>query len=482
MPWIQNPLLHEIFARHGNGAQSPLESMTRFTLLILAFLICGAARAADSRPNFVFVLADDLRWNALGCAGDKIVQTPHIDALARRGVIFRQQFVTTSICNVSRASILTGQSARRHGIVTFADPLSAAQWRESYPAKLRSAGYHTGFIGKFGVGDAKAIAAMETEFDFWRGLPNQAGLFFEKNDPARTHKTARFGNQALEFIQGRDAAKPFCLSISFNAPHARDGQPREFAPDPRDEALYAGVMLPVPRKASEEWFLKLPEFVRESEGHRRWALRFDTPERTQATLRDYYRLVSGLDREVGRIVALLEERGLVGNTVFVFTSDNGFFFGERGLADKWLMYEESIRVPLIIVDPRLPEARRGSAVDAMTLNIDLAPTLLELAGVEASPETQGRSLAPLLRGERPADWRTEFFYEHHTLPAKLPQSEGVRTERWKYLRWMNSQVPIEELYDLQADPGEEENLALSQAHADMLAKLRDRWQALSLLK
>ena len=406
------------------------------------------------------------------------MQTPHIDALARRGVMFRQHFVTTAICNVSRASILTGQYGRRHGVVRFSDALTSEQWGESYPAKLRAGGYRTGFIGKFGVGNAQAIAAMEPGFDFWRGLPDQAGLFFEKDDPLHTHKTARFGNEALEFIRGSTSDKPFCLSISFNAPHARDGQPREFVPDARDEALYAETTLPLPGKTGEEWFRKLPDFVQKSEGHLRWALRFDTPEHTQQTLRDYYRLVTGIDREVGRVMALLDERGLAANTVVIFTSDNGFFFGERGLADKWLMYEESIRVPLIIVDPRLPAARRGAVVEAMTLNIDFAPTLLDLAALTPPAAMQGRSLVPLLRGEHPANWRTEFFYEHHTLPEKLPASEGVRTERWKYLRWMDARPALEELYDLQADPGEEHDLVREPAHADTLATLRARWQSL----
>jgi arylsulfatase A-like enzyme len=444
----------------------------------LALFLFRTLAAEELRPNIIFILTDDLRWNTLGCAGDPIVQTPHIDALARRGVMFRQHFVTTAICNVSRASIFTGQYGRRHGIVRFSDALSSKQWGESYPAKLRAAGYRTGFIGKFGVGDAQAIAAMKPQFDFWRGLPDQAGLFFEKDDPSRTHKTARFGNEALEFIRDSPSDRPFCLSISFNAPHARDGQPREFAPDARDEALYAETTLPLPAKTGEEWFRKLPDFVQKSEGHRRWDLRFDTPAHTQRTLRDYYRLVTGIDREVGRIVALLDERGLAANTVVIFTSDNGFFFGERGLADKWLMYEESIRVPLIIVDPRLPAARRGAVVEAMTLNIDFAPTLLDLAALTPPASMQGRSFVPLLRGEHPANWRTEFFYEHHTLPEKLPASEGVRTERWKYLRWMDARPALEELYDLQADPDEERDLVREPAHADILATLRARWQSL----
>jgi arylsulfatase A-like enzyme len=446
-------------------------------LLSIPMLVCSAS-AAVARPNILFLLADDLRWDALGCTGNRIVQTPHIDRLATRGAILRNHFVTTSICNVSRASILSGQHARRHGIVDFTTPFALEQWQSTYPARLRAAGYRTGFIGKFGVGNDKTVAAMTNEFDYWSGLPGQAGLFFERNDPAHTHKTARFGNEALEFLRKSDPARPFCLSVSFNAPHARDGQPREFWPDARDESLYAAVTIPGVEKASVEWFDALPSFVRNSEGRRRWEKRFATAEMFQRTTKDYYRLISGIDREVGRIVALLEERGLSDNTVIVFTSDNGFFLGERGLADKWLMYEESIRVPLIVFDPRRPAPRTKRMVDALTLNIDFAPTLLELAGVRAPASMQGRSLVPLLKGTLPADWRTDFFYEHYTRKDIIPPSEGLRTERWKYIRWVEARPVVEELYDLRIDPGEERNLVADARYLRTLADLRTRWETL----
>lgn len=431
-----------------------------------------------ARPNIVFLLADDLRWDALGCMANPIVQTPHLDRLAARGVNFRNHFVTTSICNVSRASVLNGQYARRHGIIDFATPFTPAQWLETYPARLRAAGYRTGFIGKFGVGNDKTIAATTNQFDFWRGLPGQAGLFFDKNDPTETHKTARFGNQALEFLRECDATRPFCLSVSFNAPHARDGQPREFWPDARDESLYLQTKMPVPEKATEEWFEKLPEFVKKSESRRRWEKRYTTPEQFQRTVKDYYRLITGIDREVGRIVALLKERKLADNTVIVFSSDNGFFLGDRGLADKWLMYEESIRVPLIVFDPRLSKARAGQTVEALTLNIDLAPTLLDLAGLRIGNAMQGRSLVPLLKGKRPGDWRHDFFYEHSTRKDIIPPSEGVRTERWKYIRWVEANPVVEELYDLRADRGEKVNLASEGRHERTLGDLRQRWGTL----
>lgn len=456
-----------------------MPSILRFAFLLF---ICLSSAWAQSRPNVIFILADDLRWDALRHAGNPVVETPNIDALAAEGVRFTNSFVTTSICCVSRATLLCGQYERRHGIGDFDKAFTPAQWKETYPALLRAAGYHTGFIGKFGVGNARAIAAMATEFDYWRGLPGQAGPFIDPKDSSRTHATARFGEQALEFIRNAPADKPMCLSISFSAPHARDGKPREFEPDPRDETLYANAEVPVPLKASERFFEKLPPVGRNSEGRVRWARRFDTSERFQQTVRDYLRLMTGIDREVGRIRQLLDERGLAQNTVIIFTSDNGFFFGERGLADKWLMYEESIRVPLIVCDPRLPKARRGTTVDQLVLNIDIAPTLLELAELKAPTPMQGRSLISLLSGQTVSDWRTDFFYEHHfgeKRPEPIPATEGIRETRWKYTRWTSTEPVFEELFDLEADPEEIRNLAVEGEYKLQLDRLRARWKDLA---
>lgn len=446
-------------------------------VLTLALIPRAFTASPASRPNFVFILTDDQRFDSLGCMGNRVIKTPNIDRLAARGAVFRNHFVTTSICCVSRASILSGQYERRHHIADFSTPFSKDQWGATYPALLRAAGYRTGFIGKFGVGDPDDTASKAADFDFWRGLPGQAGdSFFDPNDLSHTHITARFGTQSLEFLDGCKADQPFCLSISFNAPHARDGQPRQFEPDPRDESLYADVQIPVPPTANDEFFQRLPEFVRTSEGRRRWEKRFSTPELYQETMRDYYRLITGIDREVGRIVEKLAERGLDGNTVILYTSDNGWFAGERGMADKWLMYEESIRVPLVVYDPCMPEGERGLKVNAMTLNIDFAPTLLDLASLPIPTQMQGRSILPLLHGAIPGDWRKEFFYEHHFGPKIIPPTEGIRTARWSYIRWLPPNPELEELYDLQTDPLERENLATKPEHATTLSDLRERWR------
>ena len=467
--------------KSGSSLANPLGLFVYLALVLIGFshVLRAAVEPAHPRPNFVIVLADDLRWDAVGFMGNRVVHTPHLDRLTKRATLFRNAFVTTSICCVSRASILAGQAERRHGIKDFVTPFKPEQWARTYPALLRQAGYRTGFVGKFGIGNDAAVAAMADEFDYWRGLPGQGGLFFATNDPTRTHATARFGNQALEFLRNAKASQPFCLSLSFTAPHARDGEPREFAPDARDETLYAGVRIQPSPTATEVFHRLLPENVRQSEGRARWKRRFATPEMFQATVKDYYRLITGLDREVGRILAALDESGLATNTVVVFTSDNGFALGDRGLSDKWYLYEDSIRVPLLIADLRPAAKRRARSVDAMVLNIDLAPTLLDYAGLPAPNAMQGRSLRAWIENRPVKHWRTEWFYEHHFGPEIIPPSEGVRTERWKYIRYVNESPVVEELFDLKKDPLEERNLAGNTRYATTLAQLRGRWAALA---
>ena len=221
-----------------------------------------APPAPAPRPNLVFIVIDDLRWDAPGFMGNPLVQTPHLDALAADGVVFENSFVTTSICAVSRASLLTGQWMKRHRITDFATGLSEPQWNESYPVLLRKAGYHTGFIGKFGVGNAAAVESAAQRFDFWRGERGQGSPdFIDPDDPSRLHQTARFGGHAVEFIDGSTTGKPFCLSLSFTAVHARDGRPREFEPDDREASLYADTTFPMPRTATDEAFQRVPTAV-----------------------------------------------------------------------------------------------------------------------------------------------------------------------------------------------------------------------------
>jgi arylsulfatase A-like enzyme len=286
------------------------------------------------------------------------------------------------------------------------------------------------------------------------------------------------GNQAVDFLTTYDRQKPFCLSISFKAPHAQDEGPRYFPPDPQDEMLYRDAIIPLVPTADEAHFLALPKFIQTSECRARWQTRFSTPEKYQQTVKDYYRLITGMDRVIGEIVAKLKELDLDKNTVIIFTSDNGLFLGDKGLADKWLMYDPSIRTPLIVYDPQVPAKRRGIQIQQMTLNVDLAPTILEEAGLKPPTVMQGRSLKPLVEGRR-VGWRKDWYYEHYyTIGVKIPQSEGVRTADWKYIRYVEYTPPCEELYNLATDPLEEHNLVNDAASRKKLEELRARWAEL----
>jgi arylsulfatase A-like enzyme len=420
----------------------------------------------------ILILADDLRWDALGCAGNSVVQTPSLDRLASRGVMFQNAFVTTSICAVSRASILSGQYQRRHGIADFSTSFTPEAWAQSYPALLGENGYRLGFIGKFGVGPKRDMP-VDT-FEFWRGYAGQ-GSYFAKG--RTNHLTAVMGDQALEFLRLCTVDRPFSLSISLKAPHVQDGATPEFQYDPRDKDLYADTTIPVSPIANEEVFEALPRSVRESEARTRWKRRFANSEMHQESVRSYYRLVTGIDREVGRILDALDQFGLAENTVVIFTSDNGFFLGERGLAGKWFMYEESIRIPLIICDPRLPSSQKGASREEMVLNIDLAPTILDYAGLKIPSAMQGNSLKPLVEAAT-WKWRKEFFYEHHTASEIIARNEGMRDERWKYVQYLDSVPLAEELYDLQSDPQELRNLVLDSKSERQLKKMRKRFEKL----
>jgi arylsulfatase A-like enzyme len=238
--------------------------------------------------------------------------------------------------------------------------------------------------------------------------------------------------------------------------------------------LYFQEEIALPPTAGAVFFTRLPDFLKNSEARLRWAIRFWGPQRHQESVKGYYRLISGIDRAVGRILDKLEELNLQETTVLLFTSDNGFYLGEKGLAGKWFAHEESIRVPLIVADPRRKDVA-GSRRSHLALNLDIAPTILSLAGLPVPASMQGRSLLPVL-DQTTAAWRKDFFYEHLFSHPRIPPSEAVRTERWKYVRYVGMNPPYEELYHLAEDPSERENLASDPAHSARLEDLRNLWQ------
>jgi arylsulfatase A-like enzyme len=392
-----------------------------------------------------------------------------VDRLARGGVVFDNNFVSTAICMTSRASYFTGLMERSHGISSFATPFTSEQMARTYPALLRKAGYRTGFIGKYGVGATLPSGA----FDYFEAFPGQ-GKYFPGD--GKQHLTRIQEGQCLEFLNGCSKDQPFSLSVSFKAPHVQDEDPRQFLYDPADEAMYRDVAIPVPKTAGDRYYRALPAFLQGSEGRKRWELQFANPEMYQRSVKGYYRLITEVDRVVGSVVDALSKRGDLDNTVIVYTGDNGYFLGEHGLSHKWYMYEESIRTPLVIWDPRLPRAMRGRRRKEMALNIDIAPTLLSAAGIAPPPGTQGRDLAPLLRGQS-AGWRKEWFYSHLFEHPLIPPSEGIRNGRFSYIRWIREKPEYEELFDHVADPHNVKNLAAMPEHSRTLNDLRDRWKA-----
>jgi arylsulfatase A-like enzyme len=311
-------------------------------------------------------------------------------------------------------------------------------------------------------------------FDYWAGFSGQ-GRYFPEGEAGR-HLTSIMGDQSVEFLKRAPKQKPFCLSVSFKAPHVQDEDPRQFLPSPDSANLYRAAVIPEPKTADPRYIAMLPLEVQRSEGRRRWAVRFSTPVLYQESVKNYYRLITEVDTVVGRIRSALSSIDAVSNTLIVFAGDNGFYLGEHGLAGKWLMHEESIRVPLLVYDPRLPALSRGTRLHQMALNIDIAPTLLHAAGIPAPVATQGRNLYTVLEHSA-ASWRREWFYEHHFTNGWIPKTEGVRGERWKFTRYLDCAPVFEELFDLAADPLEQHNLAADASHRRTLDQFRKHWQA-----
>ena len=433
---------------------------------------CGTPVETGRPPNVLFLLTDDQRYDMFGAGGNPIIRTPNMDRLADEGVLFQNNYVTTSICAVSRASFFTGLYARCHGIHGFRTPLSPEQHELSYPGRLRAAGYRTGFIGKYGVGGARDIEDAADRFDYFEGWPGQGQYLV----PGRAHMTEHLGNQAMEFLDGSSPDQPWNLSVSFKAPHVQDNVAPYFINDPRLDDLYDGLRLQPFPHMDGTYYDSLPEFLQaNTESRIRWLRRFGTPEKWEESVKRYYALIHGVDLQIGRMLDKLEELGQLDNTVVIFTGDNGFFLGERGWAGKWYMHEESIRTPMVVRDPRVPE-RAGTRRSEMSLNIDVCPTILSAAGLDIPDCMNGRDLMPLVRGESP-EWRREWFYEHLFEHQRVPQSEGIHTGGWKYFEFPAADPPYDEMYHLAVDPQESVNLARSADHAGIRTQLRARREA-----
>lgn len=442
---------------------------------ISSVLSQGKDRA--ERPNIILVYSDDLDPSALGFMGNQIIQTPNIDRLAEQGVAFRNAFVNTAICVTSRGNLMTGQYGARTDIyMDDFEELTDEQAQKLYPRLLRESGYYTGYVGKWHLGPVP-----KGTFDNDQTFSGQGQYWNEEHRPGEgEHLTERLGDQTVQMIRSAPTDQPFAITVGFKAPHVQDGfHPVEsYQPSPSTAVLYEEDEIPSPPLSDPAFFESQPEFIRESLGRERWEYRLGPPESLnfQRSLRRYYRMVTGIDNQIGKMMEVLEETGRAENTIVVVTGDHGMYLGDRGLAGKWFGHDTAIRIPLVVFDPRLPESERGSWREPMVTMIDLKPTFLDWAGVSPSESVQGESFAPIVAGDTLADWRSEFFYEHHSFEDRIPRSEGIRTERYKYLRYLDSDPLFEELYDLKEDPNEQHNLANNPEHSELLKKMRAKWE------
>ena len=308
--------------------------------------------------------------------------------------------------------------------------------------------------------------------------------FKEMPDGSKRHTTELIGDRGIKFLRTQKGRKePFCLNLWFNAGHAEDRDRRPgIGHFPWPKAMngkYDDIEIPTPRLSDPAIYAAHPEFLKQSNHRERFHWRWDTPEKYQQNMRAYFRMLTGIDHVMDRVLKALEQAGLTENTIIVYTADNGYYMGDRGFAGKWSHHEQSLRVPLVIYDPRLPKNLRGRTIDTMALNLDLPATFLDWSGVRIPASYQGISLKPLIESKvAPAEWREDFFCEHFN-PRYRMSWEGVRGKRFKYARYLDQDPVYEFLHDLKNDPDELTNLATDPKHASVLRRLQQRTDALA---
>jgi len=499
-----------------------LTCRTGWCMLVMVAAVSGCSRTPEGPPNIIFVFADDHAFQAIGAYGSRLAPldpTPNIDRLASEGMVFDSAFVTNSICAPSRAVILTGLHSHLNGVLTNTEEFDGEQ--VTFPKLLQQAGYQTAIVGKW------HLKTDPTGFDYWEVLPGQ-GVYYNpdfltpegrvRNDG---YVTDLITDKAIGWLDRRDPDRPFMLMYQHKAPH------REWQPGPDHLSTYTNVQIPEPetlfddyagrsRAAAEQemeidrhmtfgYDLKLwPNTFRPDEGLTRAVENFrtrmsdgqrtawdaaygpiaedfyaDTPEgedlvrwKYQRYMHDYLASIRSVDDNLGRLLDYLETSGLADNTVVVYSSDQGFYLGEHGWFDKRWMYEESFRTPLIVRWPGV--VAPGSRNTDLVQNLDFAETFLEMAGAPVPGQMQGRSLVPLLRGERPADWRDALYYQYYEFPGvhAVQRHYGVRTDRYKLINYYL--IDEWELFDLETDPQELTSVYDDPAYADVRAGLETR--------
>jgi arylsulfatase A-like enzyme len=430
------------------------------------------------KPNIVFFLTDDQAKISLDCyTGLGEVKTPNIDGVAKRGVIFDRHYVTTAICMASRASIMTGLYEYRHGCNFGRGDLQPNHWKISYPMLLRADGYRTAFAGKFGFEIAGQSELPSGDFDKWGGGPGQTHFKTEKNESIRSyadrfpHATRAYGAFGGDFVRESVAAKkPFCLSISFKAPH------RPVQPDPAFDDVYRGATFTKPANYGRENGKHLAPQSRTGRQFPRFE-QWGYSDRYDEVMAKYNQQIYGVDQAVGMVLKAIDDQGIADNTVVIFSSDNGFLCGSHGCGSKVLPYEESSSVPMIIHDPRHESAGKGIRIKTLTGGIDIGPTILDLAGIEAPRDgdqpIDGKSLLPCL--DNPLQPIREKLALMNCWSQDKCHSFAVVTANQKYIFWgsqKDGMTPTEELFDLDSDSLEMTNLAADPENGKILQEAR----------
>jgi len=457
--------------------------------------------AGGKRPNIIFIMTDDHASHALSCYGSKINKTPNLDRLAKEGMLFENCFCTNSICAPCRAVILTGKYSHINGVIDNRKRFDGSQ--PTFPKLLQEAGYETAMIGKW------HLKSDPTGFDYWNVLPGQGTYYnpFMREMGQRKkytgYTTDIITDHCLKWLKERRADKPFCLMYHHKAPH------RRWEPGPKHLAMYDDVTIPEPDnlfddysnrgRAAKEQDMSIEKTMDKidlklvaprnlnSEQKNFWDAAYEPKNEAfrkanlkgkelvrwkyQRYIKDYLRCIASVDDNVGRLLDYLDESGLARNTVVFYTSDQGFYLGDHGWFDKRFMYEESLRMPLLVRCPR--EIKPGSVNDAIVLNLDFAPTFLDLAGVGKPDDMQGRTIRRVLRGKTPRDWRTSMYYHYYEYPAvhSVKRHYGVRTQRCKLIHFYHD-IDEWELYDLQKDPREMKNVYDNPAYGGIVKQLK----------
>ncbi|TMV45258.1 sulfatase [Paenibacillus mesophilus] len=450
---------------------------------------------ADKRPNILFIMSDDHASHAMSCYESRINETPNIDRIANEGMRFDNCFCTNSICSPSRAAILTGTYNHLNGVKSINDDFDGKQM--TYPKLLQAEGYQTAIVGKWHLGHGGD--ADPTGFDYWTVVPGQGQyhdpVFIEMGERKQYpgYVTDLMADFCIDWLDRRDKDRPFMLMCHHKAPH------RPWEPAAKYANLYEDIDIPEPEtfyddysnrsQAAVEAKMRIDRDMKDEVDLKGLPPKGLTPLeekkwRYQRYIKDYLRCVASIDENVGRLLDYLDREGLAEDTIVVYTSDQGFFLGDHGWYDKRFMYEESLRMPFVVRYPRA--IRPGSATGAMTLNIDFPSTFLDYAGVAVPKEMQGHSLRPIFEGNKPDDWRTSMYYrywmhldEHHNVYSHY----GIRTNRYKLIYYyaealgtsgsMEEKRPPEwELFDLDNDPHEMNNVYSDPAYAELVPALK----------